>query len=109
MVLDQNAYEALQRAQDGAMQHHRGLAGIVVGDVLRVQPAGQLKVDLQGAALPHAIEAVFQRELDLGSVERPLPRLQLVLHSLDVQSLRQGSLGAVPRLVRADALIRARR
>ena len=46
-------------------------------------------------------------EFDLGSVESPLPRLQIPGQVLAVQGLLQGVLGLVPELIRANAVGRA--
>ena len=40
-MLDHHAEEALEAAQDGAVQHHRAVAGAVLTDVFGVQPFRQ--------------------------------------------------------------------
>jgi len=51
MVLYEDSDEALERAEDGPVQHHRDLAGVVLRDVARAQAAGHGEVELDGAAL----------------------------------------------------------
>ena len=51
-VLDQDANEPFQRADDRPVQHHRDLAGVVLVHVLGPEPSGHLEIDLHGAALP---------------------------------------------------------
>ena len=47
----------------------------VLVDVVRAQPAGQVQVHLQGAALPVAADGVLQDELELRTVEGALARV----------------------------------
>src|SRR5260221_1029519 len=77
VVLDQDAEKALHRADDGAVEHDRRVARVVVADVLRAEAPGHAEVDLHGAALPDAADAVLERVLDLWPVERTLARGQL--------------------------------
>src|SRR5690625_3175623 len=77
VVLDQDAYKAFHGAQHGAVQHHRHAAAVVFGHILGAEPARQHQVKLQRSALPNAIQAVPERKLDLGAVERAFARLQL--------------------------------
>ena len=79
IVLDQDAEEALEAAQDGAVQHHRAVPRAVLGDVFGVQPLRQDEVHLQRAALPVAPDRVAQHEFQLRAVERALARVQRVL------------------------------
>ena len=108
VVLDQDADEALHRADDRPVQHDRRFAAVVFGDDIRRRGAPAEEIDLHRAALPHAADAVLQRELDLGPVERALARLDIVCQSVLLERRCQSGLGLVPRLVRADALVRAR-
>ena len=43
VVLDQDADEALERADDRAVEHHRRVARVVLADVLGAEPPGMLK------------------------------------------------------------------
>ena len=74
VVLDQDADEALHRADDRAVQHDRRVARVVLADVLGAEAPRHAEVDLHGAALPDAADAVLQRVLDLRAVERALAR-----------------------------------
>jgi hypothetical protein len=56
VLLDQDADEALQAADDGAVQHHRPVAGAVFAHIFGVQPLGHGEVHLHGAALPLAAQ-----------------------------------------------------
>src|SRR3712207_8349980 len=50
VLLDQDAEEALEGAEDGAVEHHRAAAAAVLGGVEGVQAFGQDEVHLEGAA-----------------------------------------------------------
>jgi hypothetical protein len=68
----------------------------------------QVKVQLDGAALPGATDAVLQGELDLGAIKGTLARLQVVRQAGIVQRLGQRGLGTIPQvIVGADTLGRA--
>jgi hypothetical protein len=71
-VLDVHREEALERAQHGAVQHHRAVGGVVGADVLEVEALGEVGVDLERAELPRAADGVGDVELQLRAVERPL-------------------------------------
>src|SRR2546430_2001238 len=78
VVLDENPDESLHGSDDGPVQHHRYPARVVLGDVLRAEQSRHGKIDLHGAALPGATDAVFQMVFDLGTVKGALPREQVV-------------------------------
>src|SRR5690606_23074479 len=96
--------EALEGSQDGAVQHDRVPAIVVLADVLGPQAHRQVEVQLQGTALPDATQTVLQGELDLRTVEGALARLQLIGQPGGFQGRRQRGLGTVPQLVGTDAL-----
>src|SRR6266851_3280149 len=108
VVLDENADEAFHRADDRPMQHDRYLARIVFGDVLRTEQTRHGKIDLHGAALPGATDAVFQMVFDLGAVEGALSREHLVAETAGIQGCLKRAFGLVPELVGADPFQRAR-
>src|SRR5690606_29050019 len=108
VVLDQDADEALERADNGPVQHDRYAPRVVLGDVFGAQPAGHVEVDLHRSALPLATDRVLQRVFDLRAVESPLAGRNLELAPGAAQALHQGRLGPVPGFVGADALLRPR-
>ena len=69
MLLDQDANETLQAANDGAVQHDRSVTCAVFPHVLGVQPLGHGEIDLHGAALPLAPDRVFQRVFNFGAIK----------------------------------------
>ena len=69
-VLDQDGDEALEAAEDGAVDHHRPVLGVVGADVVQVEALGHRVIELDRAALPLAAERVGDVEVDLRPVER---------------------------------------
>ena len=72
VMLDQDADEALERAEDRAVEHDRAVPLAVLADVGRVEPLGQHAVGLDRADLPGAADRVGQVEFELGRVEGAL-------------------------------------
>ena len=101
VVLDEDPREALDGAQHGAMEHHRHVALAVLADVGRPEPAGQVEVDLHGAALPVATNRVAQHEFELRTVERALTGVVGVLQAGGIDRHPERCLRLVPYLVRA--------
>ena len=101
VMLDQYAREALDRAEHGAMEHHRHVTLAVLADVGRPEPAGQVEVHLHGAALPVAADRVAQHELELRAVERALAGIVGVLEAGRVDRDAERGLRLVPDCVRA--------
>ena len=58
VVLDEDAEEALDRAEEGAVDHDGLVGRAVFADVLEVEAGGEVPVELHGAELPEAAEDV---------------------------------------------------
>ena len=97
IVLDQHADEALERAQDRPVQHHRPVLGAVLADIVGVQPLRQDEVDLQRAALPVAADRVAQHELELRAVEGALAGVERALEAGRAHGLPQAPPRPGPR------------
>src|SRR5690606_27265870 len=108
VVLDQNTDEALERTQNGSVQHDRMLTIIVFADILGTKTDRQVEIQLQGTALPDATQAVLERKLDLRTVESALARLQIVRQPSGIQRSGQRSLGTIPQLIGTHTLFRTR-
>ena len=100
VLLDQDAEEAFEAAEDGAVQHDRAVAGAVLADIFGVEAFGQVGVDLQRAALPVAADGVAQDEFQLRAIEGALAGVQFVLDAGDGAGFAQRALGLVPQLRR---------
>src|SRR5262245_2991499 len=109
-VLEQDAGEALERAEDGAVDHHGGLFVAVGVDVEGGEPSRQIEIHLGGAALPVATDGIAQHVFELGSIEGALARIDAGLDLATglppdlVQYLGHVGLGLIPQRIRADPL-----
>ena len=107
VMLEQDADEALHRAEDGAMQHHRAVPRPVLADVRGVEALGQDEIDLQGAQLPIPADGVAQHEFELRPVKGALAGVELVFEAAGVHRRLERPFRPVPDLVGADPHIRA--
>ena len=113
-MFDQDADEALVRAEDRAVEHDRAVPLAVLADVARVEPFGQHAVGLDRADLPRAADRVGQVPFELGGVERAFARQFFPAVFFGRQPgvdhrLAQFVLGLVPVGVGAEALVGAQR
>src|ERR1044072_8909483 len=80
MMLDQYAEEALERAEDRAVKHHRHVLLAVLAAVEGAEPLGHDVIELERAALPGPADRVGEVEFELGRIEGALagPLLPLI-------------------------------
>ena len=67
------------------MDHDRLLHVALVALVLQLESLGQIKIALDGAALPCPSNRILNFQVDLGPVERPSPLVDLVVPALSFQ------------------------
>ena len=72
MMLDQDADEPLEGAEDRAVEHDRPMLFAILADVGGVEPFGQHAVRLDRADLPGTADRIGQVEFQLGRIERAL-------------------------------------
>ena len=77
VVLDEDAEEPLERAEQGPVDHVGPVRLAVLADVGHVEALGHVEVELDGRALPEAADGVLDLDVDLGAVED-----RLALHPL---------------------------
>src|SRR5439155_9870869 len=65
VMLDQNADEALHRAEDRPVQHNRCMSAAILTNIDRAEPPRHVEVELHGTALPLSAERVTQVEFEL--------------------------------------------
>src|SRR5688500_6384858 len=100
-VLDQDAEEPLDGAQDRAMQHDGPVGLAILADVRQVEALGLRRVVLHRAELPGPADRVLHAKVDLRAVEVPVARRELIGPTDRLQRGLEGLLRAIPVLVRA--------
>src|ERR1700730_2079950 len=111
-MLDEDTGEAFERAEHGAMNHHRGRLLAVRPDKESAEEARHVEIDLRRAALPFAPDRIAQGVFELWAIKRAFAGIDGGLGAASLERLEdagQGRLGPVPGLVRADALFWPRR
>jgi hypothetical protein len=71
VMLDENADEALERAEHRPVQHHRGDFVRMLVNIECTQTAWHVEVNLYGAALPITANGIVQYIFELRPVEGP--------------------------------------
>ena len=102
----QNAGEALERAEHGAVDHHRHGLLAVGPDIEGAEPHRHVEIDLDRAALPVAADRVAQHIFELRPVEGALARIELIIEAGRLHRALQRGFRLVPDLVGADPLVR---
>src|SRR5271157_2395931 len=105
IVLDENADEALQAAEHGAVDHDGRVLGSVLPDVKGAKPLRKVEIELHGAALPVPTDGIAERVFELWSVERALAGADRVGMPDLLQRHFERRLGLIPDLIRTDALL----
>src|SRR5262249_60893896 len=109
VVLDEYADKALERAEHGAMEHHRRHLVRVLVDIEGAETTGHVEIDLHGAALPVATYGVAQHVFELWPIEGALALVEGPRAPRGLKRLHQRGFGSVPHRVIADALVGAGR
>src|SRR5215210_4941524 len=105
VVLDQDPDEALERAHQRPVDHHRPVLGVVGAGVGELEALRHRVVELDRAELPRAADRVGHVQVDLRAVERSVAGVDLELEALRAQRALERRLGAVPHLVGADPVV----
>mmetsp|Transcript_34177 Transcript_34177/g.82782 ORF Transcript_34177/g.82782 Transcript_34177/m.82782 type:complete len:385 (+) Transcript_34177:128-1282(+) len=105
-ALRKDAEEALDRPEYRPVDHDGPLLHTLLRHVLEVEPLRQVEVALHRRALPRAPDGVFDFQVDLRSIERPSSLVNGVVPALALESPLQCGLGALPDIIRSDALLR---
>src|SRR5579863_3343224 len=69
VMLDQNAEEAFDGAEQGTMDHEGLMLGAVFGDVFEAETRGQVEIELDGGELPRTADGVDELDVDFGAVK----------------------------------------
>lgn len=85
-MLGNDSDEAFQTAQDGAVDDDRTCSGfvyvVVRAAVFEVEALRELEVELNRGALEGTAESVADGDVDLGTVERAVARVELPLSGI---------------------------
>src|ERR1700687_2003809 len=73
VMLDQDAEEALDGSEQGAMDHQGLMAGAVFADIFKGKTRGKIEIELNGGELPGTADGVDELDVDLGAVEGGFP------------------------------------
>jgi len=106
-VLDEDAEEALDAAQQGAVNHVRAVGPAVFADELHGELFGQVEVELDGTGLPVPAEGVLDVDVDLGPVEGAAAGIDPVRNAEILQGLFQRGGGLLPPLRLPYCVLRA--
>src|SRR5438876_4696082 len=106
VMLDEDAGEAFERAEHGAVDHYRHGLLTVRRDIEGAEPPRQIEIDLDGAALPVPPDGVAQHIFELRPVEGALSRVQLIAEAGSLNRALQRRFSLVPHLIRTDPLSR---
>ncbi len=68
-MLDEDAEEALDGAEEGAVDHDGLMQFAVFAFVGEIETGGEVEVELDGGELPEAAEDVDELDVDFGAVE----------------------------------------
>ena len=87
------------------MDHHGHVLAAVAGGILQIKAAGQLIVQLNGAALPGTAQRVLNVEVQLGAVERAVAGVHHILLADGGNGVGQSVLCLLPVLPGADVVL----
>ena len=105
IVLEKNAKETLDRAEQCPMQHDRTLARTVGRNVFKVESIGKVEVTLNSAQLPRASDCVLDVDIDLRAIERSIAFFDRILETIFLKRTLKGVCGLVPDLIATDMLV----
>src|SRR5258708_33454749 len=104
-MLDEYADEALERAEDRAMDHHGTFLGAGAVGVRQVETLGHVVIELNRLDLPLTLERVGHVNLDFGAVERALLRIYLERDLIALHRVCKLGLAHLPLLFAAEMVI----
>jgi len=79
--------------------------GGVFALVLKVEPDGKLEIQLHGSALVRSLKRIVDLDVNLRSVKSTITGVELPWHAKSVESIFQGLLSLVPKVVTSESLL----
>src|SRR5258708_11766050 len=104
-MLYKHTDEALDRAENRAMDHHRALLGSRARGVRKLEALGQIVIELNRRDLPSPLQRVGHVDLNLGTVERAFLGIYLELDLIAAHRIAELGFGIPPLLLGADMLV----
>src|ERR1700756_141907 len=104
-MLYQHADEALDRAENRAMDHHRTFFGSRARGVRKLEALGQVIIELNRRDLPFPLERIGHINLDLGAVEGAFLRIYLELYLVAAERIAELGLGNAPLFFVAEVML----
>src|SRR5258708_26175290 len=104
-MLDQHADEALDRAENRAMDHDWAFLGAGAGSIREAEALGQIVIELNRRDLPSPFQRVGHVDLNLGAVERAFLGIYLELDLVAAHRIAELRLGILPLLLGAEMLV----
>src|SRR5205814_237877 len=96
IVLDQHGDKALEAAEDGPMNHHGTMFGVVGAYIFQIEALRHLKIELNRCALPFAADGIGHVEVDFGTIKCAGAFIDGVLFADSLERAFQLRLGVVP-------------
>ncbi len=103
-MLNQNAAEAFDAAEQRAVDHQWPFARVVAVNVFNVEALRQVRVNLHCAQLPVALQGIAEDQIQLGAIKCRLAFLHCVAHPHLLAGVDDGVCGVFPQFVRAHIL-----
>ena len=105
-VLDEYSAETFERAERGAVYHHRRLLSVVFGGIFQLETLRQIVIYLNGPKLPATADGVFHHKIEFGTVEGCFAVSNLGIEAFLFAGFFDGGFALFPDLVGADILLR---
>src|SRR5712692_4040235 len=108
VVLNQNAEETLDGAEQRAVHHERLMLGAVFADILQGEARGEIEVELHGGELPRASDGVDELDVDFRAVASGFAFHFFVRNVHALHGVGDSGSGAMPVLGLAGVIFRMR-
>lgn len=108
-VLHHECKEALNAAHDSTVDDDGTTESTSLVAVFEIEALRELEVELDGSELVHLAAAVFEVDVNLGTVEGTVAVSNLVVDLQLLEGVLKRSFGFIPTLVRAEEALRAGR
>ncbi|KAH3659092.1 hypothetical protein OGATHE_006352 [Ogataea polymorpha] len=99
-MLSQDSRHSLNGSQDGSVDHHRALdlSRVILASKFQLKSVWQLEVELDSGTLVPSSQGIRNHDVDLWTVERTIPRVQLPFAAPLVQGALQLCFCVIPGL-----------